>query len=617
MTTELPRVAPMHRGAPFTLLGMSLNRKVHTGERRVSWVAVFILSLMWFTFGFHLFAGTTALGFTIQHYNTDPRVITLVSTLSMVFMLGFLISYLSDQIWTRMGRRRPFVLIAWLGGMLGMFSLAFFPWVSGGVNHLLALIGIPPVGNVIILAVIIFLYQKMYTDFAAPLEALFMECVPPYQRGRFFAIRGILFTLATMLFFQVFWPVYDDRLDMFEWCGHPGMLFLSGEQLIYLFAGALFLITGAWLLFCVEEVKVPDAANKTIREVLLGGGASGESTPGSGSGMGGFAKIPIIVFLSNLLKEVFLNTKNYPFYIIAVVPGLEFAVWGSSLGSLMVNDQFGYSKPNQALYSLPFSILSMVLVTPFAGWYSDNRLALKWRYRIPMVLLSGACMAFLVRVYAAHPAPDIRELPPLWAVSVMSTLIVLAIGLLYLPLSETLLDMVGRHHARVWLNLLAVILSMGTCALLYLAIHSSPKHILPITLFAGFWVVKSSFDALMNTYCAPMIFDYLPRNRMGTVGAGTSIFSNLLTLVAGNLGAWWVVYYTMHFVTHSTRVPGKNEIDYTSIYSLLLLCYLLIVIAKGWFLCLILTGRLKKLGEMEVENPEEAALLEQGGGSAV
>src|ERR1700733_10984384 len=147
---------------------MILHQKIRTGEKQVAWSTVFMLSMMWFTWGFNIFAGGVALTFTIRKYVNNPQVISLVMTIAGVIMLGPIISYLSDQVWARAGRRRPFLIAAWLGGFLAMASFAFLPKIAGVINHGLTAIGLKPVGELLVLAVVIACYKKMW-DGAAPL----------------------------------------------------------------------------------------------------------------------------------------------------------------------------------------------------------------------------------------------------------------------------------------------------------------------------------------------------------------------------------------------------------------------------------------------------------------
>ena len=322
----------------FSILGIPIHRKLRTGEKQVSWSSVFILSLMWFTWGFNIFAGGQALTFTIYHYTKDPRLISLMLTVTGLIMLSPVISYVSDQVWTRHGRRRPFLFVAWLGGFLGMFSFAFLPQVSGVINRMLGVVHIPPVGDLVILVVVIACYQKMW-DGCSPIEPLFLECVPPAQRGRFWAIRGVLFTLAVTFFYQVLWPIYDDRVDLFGYLGHPGLLALKGEQLIYIFAGSMFFITGIYLLFCIEETKMPASPNMKMSVLFFGDRAAirarkaAENEPGAAvikqSLFQYLGKVPIVTFLIGFFKGVFLNRENIPYYIVLVIPAIETMVWGN------------------------------------------------------------------------------------------------------------------------------------------------------------------------------------------------------------------------------------------------------------------------------------------------
>jgi len=87
----------------MTLLGLQVHRKIHTGEKQVPWSSVFILAMMWFTWGFDLFAMGPALTFTIRKYSSNPQIIALVMTAGSIIMLGPFISYISDRVWTRSG----------------------------------------------------------------------------------------------------------------------------------------------------------------------------------------------------------------------------------------------------------------------------------------------------------------------------------------------------------------------------------------------------------------------------------------------------------------------------------------------------------------------------------
>ena len=165
-------------------MGVTLHRKIRTGEKHVPWSAVFMLAMMWFMWGFNVFAGGQALTFTIRKYSSNPQTISLVLTVAGVVMLGPVISYLSDQVWTRAGRRRPFLIVAWAGGFASMLSFAFLPQLAGAINHGLRAIGLPAVGELVILSICIASYKKLW-DGAAALKPCFWNASRQTNAGDF------------------------------------------------------------------------------------------------------------------------------------------------------------------------------------------------------------------------------------------------------------------------------------------------------------------------------------------------------------------------------------------------------------------------------------------------
>jgi hypothetical protein len=559
-----------------TLLGIKIHETIVTGQKHIAWSSVFLISLIWFTWGFHNFAGGQALMFVVKRYNGDPRVISIVMTLNVIIMLGPFISYISDQVWTRLGRRRPFLIAAWTAACLAMFSFAFLPQVAGAINTALGAVGIPAIGEFALLIGIIVGYTTFY-DLTAPLEPLFLECVPPHQRGRFWAIRGVLMSLAVLFFFQVLWPVYDEAVDLFGWLGRPGALVLQGSQLVFIFAGSMYLITGGFLLFNVREAKMPSAPNKRFRD------------------------LGVLKFMKNYFKDVFLTKANYPFYIVLVIPALETMVWGG-FGALMQNDQFGYSKPNQALWAFPMQIMSMTLLTPFSGWYSDVRVNIRRWLR--WVILAAALGAFAAAgfIYREWAPPEIRELPPVWVLAALTFLIGAGTSGVFVVAVESMLDRTGREHTRAWVSLLTVVIHVIVSVSLYVSIQTSADRVLPILTWMCFNVANATFGALLGTFVGPMIYEYMPRSKMGTINSGKGIYSDTLKFGIANLGAWWVWLYSSK-VYH----PPHCSYDYSSMYLIQFALIVPALIAKIFFIRQVVTGRIKKWGIIEVEGEEAAA----------
>ena len=275
-------------------------------------------------------------------------------------------------------------------------------------------------------------------------------------------------------------------------------------------------------------------------------------------------------------------------------------IWGN-FGALMQNDQFGYSKQSQADWAFPMQILSFVAVTPFAGWYSDVRITIRWWLRILLVLVSVASFMWMLWVVKHYSPADIRLPPGFLILSWVSVLAAVSAVALYVAMVETMLDIVGREHARAWVSLLTVIKSILAVAVLYYYIQSAPGQVLPIMTWTVFSVFTGVIGGMMATMVGPMIYDYLPRSQIGTFNAGFGILNSLLTLAAVNLGAWWITFFSTHI-----HKPDHTDYDYSSMYILQLFVLIPAIAAKVYFIRLILQGRMKRWGVIEVENPELA-----------
>lgn len=807
----------------FTIFGMPIHRQIVTGQRRIAWSATFILSLVWFTFGFHIFAGGLALTFTLQRYTNDPRILAFVKSIPAFIVLGPFISYISDRVWTPLGRRRPFLIIAWAASSVAMFCIAFLPQVAGAINSFLTSMGIAPVAEVILLVAIVAGYTTL-GDLQAPLEPLFLECVPPHQRGRFFAIRGILFSLAVLFFFQVLWPVYDHPVNWWGWwVGHPELGVLRGEQLIYIFAGTLFFLTGGFLLFNIRETIDPKSPNKRLLEVLLSSNANavqeeldsaatdaaqgpavstasatrtsgiwfflpvlflfgylvdftwlfttgssilkhftlsipqslldsvkgpansptvlwhilfsinrffdevrvGASNPGKlwlifhapllgtalvavilvfmrhrlapalmiillGASAGAYLvlwpvyqmfyqymlemkdtpaslailrfiislagavvaiwylirskwvrqtfrvdpldtvlRIPIIGFFTRYLMDVFFSWGNYAFYIVLVIPGIEQAVWGD-FGNIMQNDQFGYSKANQALWGFPMQIFTMLALTPFAGWYADTRKIINHWARHALLVVAMILLGCAWLYYDNYAPADPRQLPsitlrslpqwlanlsPSWLdvliteygpVFVVGALMSFGCMSLFVWIVETMLSFTGREHTKAWVTLLALVLQLSVNICLYTGIQTAHDKVIPITLWMMLNMANGAFGALLGTFIGPMIYEYMPRSRMGTINAGRGLMGAWLQAAVMIVGAYWITWYSNRTLYPDGIIPKDRKYDYTGIYLIQFILFIPTILATLWFLWMIMKGKIKKWGVLEVEGDSVA-----------
>ena len=188
---------------------------------------------------------------------------------------------------------------------------------------------------------------------------------------------------------------------------------------LYSGCGALFSDRSLFGILCGREADTR-STNKSFREIFLGirrhstkasraerellAAESGEM-PSPGDKPRAVPKdmpttiqvVPIVAFVISMVRDVILNTRNYPYYIVMIIPSIEMMIWGNS-SALMQNDQFHYTKQAQADWAWPIQILSFLILTPFAGWYSDVRGKVRWWLRILLLALSTVCFFRMLSV---------------------------------------------------------------------------------------------------------------------------------------------------------------------------------------------------------------------------
>jgi len=99
--------------------------------------------------------------FSLKKFIENPAGVTFVLSLpAFIAMIGQpIVSFISDRIWTRYGRRKPFIVTGLIGITVCLVLMPLMPnfW------SLLA----------------VFLLYNIFTDLNAPLEPLKQEIIPP------------------------------------------------------------------------------------------------------------------------------------------------------------------------------------------------------------------------------------------------------------------------------------------------------------------------------------------------------------------------------------------------------------------------------------------------------
>lgn len=333
-------------------------RKVLTQQKHTPWASILLVLFPWMAYEMHTQFSQSAIVFTLKKFTESPALIGLVGSSNQGFglLIGSIISLVSDKIWTRYGRRRPFLCIGFAASAVVLLVLP----------HL-------TVFGLLIAGIII--YQGIF-HITTPLEPLLMEIIPSPQRGRAGAFRQWLQTGGYLLLYFVLVSQFDRQYEL-------GGLSFTGETVLYTVLAAVIFLAGAILFFFVEEVRPPDAETYRISE------------------------IPIWSTLRSLFTRELL-----PLFGLAYVM-LNLWVSLAQFEPLLITEQWGYSKAEFGEI-MSIGMLITVAVAPVAGWISDrfDRLIL---LKLGLASILGLKAAFYI--YAEYFAPN--GVPPFLAVVTM------------------------------------------------------------------------------------------------------------------------------------------------------------------------------------------------------
>lgn len=246
-----------------------------------------------------------AVVFSLKKFLENPAALTFVLSLpAFLSLLTITVTnFVSDRIWTRYGRRKPFVLVGFAGMAVCLFLMPLMPnfWSLVGVYLLLGL----------------------FMDIDSPIEPLKQEIVPPQQRG---TATGIMFWInqAAQLTFMFF--VFGRFDDVTFMAGVP----ITGEMGIYWCAALLSLSMLMLIALGIKETKQ--------RSRFTGEGLS------------------LKTFIGGLTDRELL-----PVYILIFGAAVLHASTGP-MGALLYTDQWGYTKQDMGTNIAIGGVLNLFLI---------------------------------------------------------------------------------------------------------------------------------------------------------------------------------------------------------------------------------------------------------------
>ncbi|MGB8352355.1 MAG: MFS transporter [Chthoniobacteraceae bacterium] len=389
-------------------------------EIPLRWVAFAIMPWASFTFSGQVMA--VAFFFSLKKFVENPAALTFILSLPgfISMILQPVVAFLSDRIWTRFGRRKPFIITSQAGSLACMFLMPLMPnfWT------LLA----------------VFMLMGIFSDLNAPMEPFKQEIIPPPERGRATGAMTWCSNLATMTFYFIALGRFDDVRYM-------GGLTLFGETAIYWSAG---LLVSAMLLLITLG----------IREIDQKSAIRGQ-------------RLTFKTFFGGLMDR-----ELWPVYILVVGAAcLNFYAGLGPLSNLLYTEQWGYTKQEMGINVAVGGIINLFaigLLTVFADKLNRMR-----AYQTLICLSLFGNIAYYC--YINFVLPDRRpSLVEIIAFGETLSIIGILTGLVYVPLVYDYIrrNKMGTYHAGASLvNRLTVTITLNGVGLFvwgYAALFQPP-----------------------------------------------------------------------------------------------------------------------------------------------
>ena len=303
---------------------------------------------------------------SMKKFIDNPATITILLSLDIVFAVlgGPFVSWLSDRIWTRYGRRKV------LTGIADFLKVAIMPLM-------------PFAPDMWTLLALKWLYTVI-SSLSSANQALTMEVIPASQRGRGSAFFSMQINFANL----IFWGIVIGRFDDVYFLGPlSNLMALSGEHLMFISASLLFLAVGGYTLLGFKEIKPPGL--KTLKD---------ERKPGES-----IVRLFIRSFFSDIVSRDLL-----PLYLLLFV-GAMVGVGLGVLGPLLYTEQWGYST-QQLGTNVAIGALINIGIAFLAGYFADATS----KMRVYTIAIIAGLLLRIVWVAYVYYKPDHR--PELWEI---------------------------------------------------------------------------------------------------------------------------------------------------------------------------------------------------------
>ena len=348
-----------------------------TRQNRIPFLWLIMLTLPWALYYFMIQVNGVNF-FILNRLIDNPAALTFFFSLpGLLFMfvpLGPYISFMSDRIWTRWGRRKIFLIINFTGTAAVMFCypLATTVWIFLALMCVAAFIG----------------------AFGTPFEALKLEIIPPDMRGRSAAMNTWVSTIINIVFYLAVIGRFD---EVVPFLGRE----ISGIKILYWSAAAALLIVVFNYFYGIHEV----APKSTI---------TGEKFS-----------------IQKAWQAMTIPQLRYLYVFMIATTFLNASL--GSLGTLLYINQWGYSFQEMGINIAVGGILNLFII-PAVGIFADRGQHHRMRiWIVSMILVKILTLGYFA--YVTWYLPDQRpSLVEIIFFGEMTCIVGIIGGMVYYPL---------------------------------------------------------------------------------------------------------------------------------------------------------------------------------------
>jgi Na+/melibiose symporter-like transporter len=196
-----------------------------TCKKRIPFLWIVLAALPWVAMLFKDKLMGAAFTASMKKYVDNPAALSFVLGIAPLasWVVPTLVGFYADRIWTRIGRRKPFILLSWCGTITCIFCMPLAPSFP-------VLIGL-------------YVAFVICNDFGTPAEALKMEVVPPSQRALSTAVVHWINQVGVIVYFWVALGRFDEVTAFLgrDWNGQQGLFWTVALAMVVML---MFLMLG-------------------------------------------------------------------------------------------------------------------------------------------------------------------------------------------------------------------------------------------------------------------------------------------------------------------------------------------------------------------------------------